>query len=122
MSVRRVVPNIASDRLDESREFYTGLLGFDVAMDLGWVVTFASPTNPTAQISVAREDASAAVHPHLTVEVVDVDAVYADAVARGLRIVHPLTDEPWDVRRFFVVDPNGVVVNVVSHRSDTSPV
>ena len=120
MSIRRVVPNIASTRFDESREFYSGLLGFEVAMDLGWVVTFASPANPTAQISVVREDASAADHPHLTVEVEDVDAVHADAVARGLRIVHPLTDEPWGVRRFFVADPNGVVVNVVSHRADTS--
>jgi hypothetical protein len=29
--------------------------------------------------------------------------------------VHPLTDEPWRVRRFFARDPNGVVVNVLSH-------
>ena len=30
-------------------------------------------------------------------------------------IVHPLTEEPWGVRRFFVRDPTGVVVNVVAH-------
>jgi len=30
--------------------------------------------------------------------------------------VYPLTDEPWGVRRFFVRDPNGVVLNVMSHR------
>ncbi len=109
------MPNIQSDRLDENREFYGDLLGFDVAMDMGWIVTFASPTNPTAQVSIIREDASAAVHPHLSVEVADVDAVDADAVARGLRVVHPLTHEPWGVRRFFVRDPHGVVVNVVGH-------
>lgn len=121
MSVRRVVPNVKSDRLDESRGFYGDLLGLDVAMDLGWIVTFASPTNPTAQVSIVREDASATVHPHLTVEVADVDAVHAAAVARGLRIAHPLTDEPWGVRRFFVVDPNGLVVNVASHRDRPAP-
>jgi len=45
--------------------------------------------------SVLREDASAPVVPQLTVEVADVDAVHAQAVRRGLAIVHPLTDEPW---------------------------
>jgi hypothetical protein len=30
--------------------------------------------------------------------------------------VYPLTDEPWGVRRFFVRDPNGMIVNVVSHK------
>ena len=116
MSVSRVVPNISSDRFDECRTFYVELLGFEVAMDMGWIMTFVSPTNPTAQISVMRSDATAPVVPQLTVEVADVDAVHAEAVRRGLEIVYPLTDESWGVRRFFVIDPNRVVLNVVSHR------
>jgi catechol 2,3-dioxygenase-like lactoylglutathione lyase family enzyme len=120
MSIRRVVPNIASDKLDECRDFYAGLLGFRVAMDMGWVMTFVSPSNPTAQVSVLREDASAPVVPQVTVEVADVDAVHAEAVRRGLEIVHPLTDEPWGVRRFFVKDPSGAVLNVASHRGDAA--
>lgn len=83
-------------------------------MDMGWIMTFVSPSNPTAQVSVVREDASAPVVPQLTVEVADVDAVHDEAVRRGLEIVHPLTDEPWGVRRFFVKDPNGVVLNAAS--------
>jgi catechol 2,3-dioxygenase-like lactoylglutathione lyase family enzyme len=120
MSIRRVVPNIASDKLDECRDFYVGLLGFQVAMDMGWIMTLVSPSNPTAQVSVLREDASAPVVPQITVEVADVDAVHAEAVRRGLEIVHPLTDEPWGMRRFFVKDPNGVVLNVASHRGDAA--
>jgi catechol 2,3-dioxygenase-like lactoylglutathione lyase family enzyme len=120
MSIRRVVPNIASDEPDACRDFYTGLLGFQVAMDLGWIVTLVSPSNPTAQLSIVRADATAPVVPQLTVEVADVDAVHAQAVRRGLGIVHPLTDEPWGVRRFFVKDPNGVVVNVASHGGDAA--
>jgi catechol 2,3-dioxygenase-like lactoylglutathione lyase family enzyme len=116
MSIRRVMPDIRSDRFDECRTFYVELLGFEVAMDMGWIMTFVSPTNPTAQISVMRSDATAPVVPQLTVEVTDVDAVHAEAVRRGLEIVYPLTDESWGVRRFFVVDPNMVVLNVVSHR------
>jgi uncharacterized glyoxalase superfamily protein PhnB len=120
MSIRRVVPNIASDKLDEGRDFYAGLLGLQVAMDMGWIVTFVSPSNPTAQVSVLRQDATAPVTAQVTVEVADVDAVHAEAVRRGLEVVHPLTDEPWGVRRFFVKDPNGVVVNVASHRGDAA--
>ena len=116
MSVSRVVPNIRSDRFDECRTFYVELLGFEVAMDMGWIMTFVSPTNPTAQISVMRSDATAPVVPQLSVEVADVNAVHAEAVRRGLEIVYPLTDESWGVRRFFVIDPNRVVLNVVSHR------
>jgi catechol 2,3-dioxygenase-like lactoylglutathione lyase family enzyme len=120
MSIRRAVPNIVSDTPDESRSFYAGLLGFQVAMDMGWIITFVSPSNPTAQVSVVREDASAPVVPQITVEVGDVDAIHAEAMRRGLDIVHPLTDEPWGVRRFFVKDPNGMVINVAAHRGDAA--
>ena len=120
MSIRRVVPDITSTRVDESREFYVGLLGFKVAMDLGGVVTFVSPTNPTAQITLMRHDGSVRVRPEVTVEVADVDAVHAEAVRRGAEVVYPLTDEPWGVRRFFLRDPNGVVLNVMCHRASAT--
>jgi predicted enzyme related to lactoylglutathione lyase len=118
MTIRRIVPDILSRNLEASRDFYTDVVGLEVAMDLGFVVTLTSPDNPTAQISLLRDDQSAAVVPQISIEVADVDAVHARAVARGLDIVYPLTDEPWGVRRFFVVDPNGVVLNVLSHRSE----
>ena len=35
------------------------------------------------------------------------------------RLVYPLTNEPWGVRRFFVTDPNGIVINVMSHIGGT---
>jgi uncharacterized glyoxalase superfamily protein PhnB len=50
----------------------------------------------------------------------DVDAVHAEAVRRGVELVHPLTEEPWGVRRFFVKDPNGVVLNLASHGGDAA--
>jgi catechol 2,3-dioxygenase-like lactoylglutathione lyase family enzyme len=115
MSIRRVVPDIRSSHLDESRSFYVDFLGLKVAMDMGFIITFVSPGNPTAQISVMRDDGGSAVLPHVTVEVEDVDVVHARAVERHLEIVYPLTDEPWGVRRFFVVDPNGMILNVMSH-------
>ena len=84
-------------------------------MDLGWVMTFVSPSNPTAQITLQRADASTGIQPQLSIEVDNVDEVHTKAVERGLNILYPLTTEPWGVRRFFVADPNGVVINVLSH-------
>jgi catechol 2,3-dioxygenase-like lactoylglutathione lyase family enzyme len=116
VSIRRVVPNIQTERSDESREFWSGLLGFRLGMDQGWIQTFVSPSNPTAQVSIIRADQSAPVVAAISVEVGDVDRIHAEAERRGLEIVHPLTDEPWGVRRFFVRAPDGTVVNIAAHR------
>jgi predicted enzyme related to lactoylglutathione lyase len=117
MSIRRIVPNIQTERMDESREFYTEFLGLVVGMDMDWIVTLVSPANATAQVSLIRGPAAAAPQAglSLSIEVPDVDAAHAKAVARGVPIVYPLTTEPWGVRRFHVTDPNGVVINIMSH-------
>lgn len=114
MSIRRVMPDIRSTALAESRDFY-GLLGFEEVMNLGWVMTLASSSNPTAQVTFMSEDETAPVVPDMSVEVDDVDTVYEAVRASGAEIVHALQDEEWGVRRFFVRDPNGRVVNVLSH-------
>ncbi|MFI6768889.1 VOC family protein [Streptomyces sp. NPDC050355] len=122
MSVRRVVPDIHTDALEENRTFY-GLLGLEEVMNQGWVMTLASPTNPTAQLTFMTEDRTAPVTPDMSIEVEDVDAAYAAVLAAGAEIVHPLQDEEWGVRRFFTKDPNGRIVNVLGHatpRRDTT--
>ena len=48
----------------------------------------------------------------------DVDEAYAEAQRRGYEIVHPLTEEAWGIRRFFVRAPDGNVINIVSHTDD----
>ncbi|WP_306358156.1 MULTISPECIES: VOC family protein [unclassified Nocardia] len=114
MRIRRTVPDIRTTDMAASRAFYREL-GFEEVMDLGWVVTLASPDNPTAQVLLIGPDAEGP-QPDMSVEVDDVDAAHAAMVAAGADIVYALRDEPWGVRRFFVRDPNGTVVNVVGHR------
>ncbi|WP_210590967.1 VOC family protein [Streptomyces sp. GESEQ-35] len=119
MTIRRIVSNVqvaSEESMGSSRDFY-GLLGFEEVMDMGWAVTLASPANPTAQISFFTEERTAPVVPDLSVEVEDVDSVYAQVNASGAEIVRELRDEEWGVRRFFVRDPIGRVVNVLSHRA-----
>jgi catechol 2,3-dioxygenase-like lactoylglutathione lyase family enzyme len=115
VAVNRAVPNIKSERPAETRDFFVNLLGFEVAMDMGWVVTLASPTNPSAQVTIIGNDDPAA--PGISVEVTDVDAVHAKAVEQGLEIAYPLRDEEWGVRRFMLREPSGMTVNILSHRS-----
>jgi catechol 2,3-dioxygenase-like lactoylglutathione lyase family enzyme len=108
------VPNIRSDRPAETRDFFAQLLGFEVAMDLGWVATVAPPTNPSAQVTIIGNDDPAA--PGISIEVSDVDAIHARAAEQGLQIVYPVRDEPWGVRRFMLREPSGTIVNILSHR------
>jgi catechol 2,3-dioxygenase-like lactoylglutathione lyase family enzyme len=115
VTVSRAVPNIRSNRPAETRDFFVNLLGFEVAMDMGWVTTVASPTNPSAQVTIVGDDDMAA--PGISIEVADVDAVHAKAVDAGFEIAYPLRDEEWGVRRFMLREPSGTIVNVLSHRS-----
>jgi uncharacterized glyoxalase superfamily protein PhnB len=114
VTISRAVPNIKSGRPAETRDFFVDLLGFEVAMDIGWVVTLASPSNPSVQVNIIGNDDPAA--PGISVEVADVDAVHAKAVEQGLEIAYPLRDEQWGVRRFMLREPSGMTVNVLSHR------
>ena len=108
------MPNIRSDRPAETRDFFVDLLGFEVAMDMGWIVTVASPSNPSVQVAaIGNRDMAA---PGISVEVTDVDEVHERAVEQGYEIAYPLRDEDWGVRRFMLREPSGTLVNVLSHR------
>src|SRR5262249_1618786 len=79
MTIHCVVPDISSAVLGQSRQFYQRL-GLVEVMNLGWVITLASPSHPTAQVTLMGPDATAAIQPDVTIEVDDVDAV-----ASGIR-------------------------------------
>jgi catechol 2,3-dioxygenase-like lactoylglutathione lyase family enzyme len=115
MPVRRIVANIAAADPARARDFYEGLLGLRVVMDHGWIVTFAAETAVVPQLSIASEGGSGTAVPDLSIEVDDVDEVYRRAVAANLEIAYGIVDEPWGVRRFYVRDPFGRLVNILSH-------
>ena len=116
MTIRRIVANVAAQSVAEVSNFYAGLFGLKIVMDHGWIVTLASDEMAVTQISVASEGGSGTPVPDISIEVDDVDSVYARAKAGGHQIAYDLTDEPWGVRRFYVRDPTGKLLNVLSHR------
>jgi catechol 2,3-dioxygenase-like lactoylglutathione lyase family enzyme len=118
MSVTRIVPYLESDSFDAIKDFYVGVLGLTVAMELGDdFLGLGSPANSSAQIVVSAPGVEQPL-PRMGIDVGDaaaVDAAHAEAVRRGLEVVYPVTDEPWGIRRFFVKDPSGTVVSVLAH-------
>ena len=116
MTVRRIVANVAAQSVAEVGKFYADLFGLEVVMDHGWIITLASGEKAVTQLSVASEGGSGTPVPDISIEVDDVDSVYARAKAAGHQIAYDLTDEPWGVRRFYVRDPTGKLLNVLAHR------
>jgi len=114
--VTDIVSNLSVPDLGSSQEFYRDYLGLSVeAFNLGWVANLQTPDGRAA-VQLVTRDATAPVDSRLSAHVGDeVEEAYAEAQRRGLQIVHPLTQEPWGVRRFFVQAPDGTVVNIVSH-------
>ncbi len=119
MGVQRVVPDLLTPSLADAKGFYGRVLGLEAVMDHGWIVTWRT-WSAGVQISLMTHDETAPVVPTVSVQVDDVDAAHEAAVREGAEIVHPLTDQPWGVRRFFVRDPDGNVVNVLSHHQPSS--
>jgi catechol 2,3-dioxygenase-like lactoylglutathione lyase family enzyme len=116
VKVKRIVADIAARDPGAARAFYEDLLGLDVLMDLGWIATFGSREKMTVQISFAREGGSGAPTPDLSIEVDDLDAALRRMKGAGIPIEYGPADEPWGVRRFFVRDPFGKLVNILEHQ------
>ncbi|AWW29135.1 glyoxalase [Echinicola strongylocentroti] len=120
VGIRRIVPNIYSDQVEASKVFFVEFLGMELAMDLGWVVTFVSTENPTAQINLFKHEGGVPVNNEavfMSVEVSDIDMMYQRAKDMNYPIIYDIRDESWGVRRFFVKEPSGSTINLLSHVS-----
>ncbi len=119
MNIVRTIPDIRSLNMPASREFYAGLLGFEVAMEHAGMVIFASATQPKQQVTLNADAADAMpLPPGFAVDVgypESVNEIHARAVARGCVIIEPLEDKEIGIRRFSLLDPNGTRVTVVAH-------
>jgi catechol 2,3-dioxygenase-like lactoylglutathione lyase family enzyme len=115
MKVRRIVANIRVEDISAARRFYGDLLDLDVLMDHGWITTYGSREQMTVQISVATQGGSDTPVPDLSIEVDDVDAALERMREAGIAIEYGPADEPWGVRRFYVRDPFGKLVNILAH-------
>ena len=115
MKVNRIVANIATQDVEAAQRFYRDVLGLDLLMDMGWIATYGSDEAMKLQISFMSQGGSDTPVPDLSIEVDDVETALLKMRGAGIPIEYGPADEPWGVRRFFVRDPFGKLVNVLSH-------
>ena len=68
MQVKRIIANIRTEDPTLADRFYRDILGLELAMDHGWIRTYASLSHMTVQVSVAQEGGSGTDVPDLSVE------------------------------------------------------
>ncbi|MGX7680580.1 VOC family protein [Jatrophihabitans sp. DSM 45814] len=116
MHATSIMTNLRVSDIEAAKSFYTDYLGLSTEeFNMGWVARYASPTTRAA-VQLVTRDASAPEDSVVSIHTDDVEGAYEEALRLGYEIVHPLTDEPWGVRRFFVRAPDGNVLNIVNHR------
>lgn len=115
MRVKRIVANISGQTLKDAEQFYGKIFGLELLMDHGWIVTYGSQQTMSIQLSIATGGGSGTPVPDLSIEVDDVDEALALITEAGFVIEYGPADEPWGVRRFYVRDPFGKLINVLSH-------
>jgi catechol 2,3-dioxygenase-like lactoylglutathione lyase family enzyme len=114
MGVRRIMPYHESRDFDATRGFYVRVLKLEEGSFGGGYIGFGAGQ---AQVVFAPPG----IQPELPDMGIDVgsraavDAAHAEAMRGGYEVVYGPADEPWGVRRFFVRDPNGVVISVLAH-------
>lgn len=115
---------ILTEKLAESKAFYTDLLGFGVSFENEFYIllhtpnqqaeiSFLLPNHPTQQPFFHQPFDGHGVF--LTIEVDDVDSFYADIKDKGVDIKVEMRDEPWGDRHFAIEDPNGVGIDIVKY-------
>ncbi len=116
MRATRVFANLRVTDIEAAKGFYTEYLGLSTEeFNMGWVARYSSPDG-RANVQLVTRDATAPEDSVISVPTDDVEGAYEEAQRLGYEIVHPITTEPWGVRRFFVRAPDGNVINIVDHR------
>ena len=124
MKILRIVPNMSSERFEASRDFYMDLFDMVVSVEHGsWYLQLMAPEDrslnvgflqPGNEFFAGRTAPPGEYSIVLTVQVDDVDEAYSRAQGRGAEILLHIRDEDYGQRHFIVVDPNGLLLNVMS--------
>jgi len=115
LKVKRIVCNIETAEPAAAQSFYQDVLGLDLRMDHGWIATYGTTERMEIQVSFASEGGAHTPVPALSVEVDDLDAALERVRHAGIPVEYGPAEEPWGVRRFFVRDPFGKLINILSH-------
>jgi catechol 2,3-dioxygenase-like lactoylglutathione lyase family enzyme len=121
---------IITQKLAESKAFYTNVLGFGISFENEFYLLLHTPDH-SAELSFLLPD-----HPsqqplfqpaftgqgvYLTIEVDNVDALYKTIKAKSIPIKIDIRNELWGDRHFAIEDPNGVGIDIVRYAAPQKP-
>ncbi len=126
----RLNAGILTEKLEETKFFYTGILEFSVKFENEFYlllqtpnkkdcISFLLPNHPTQQPFFHKSFKGEGMY--LTIEVDDVDAFYTGIINKGKEIKVRLRDEPWGERHFAIEDPNGIGIDIVEYTAPDHP-
>ena len=115
---------IITEKLAESKAFYTQVLQFGVTFENDFYlllhtpnqeaeISFLLPNHPSQQPLFQKPFTQQGVY--LTIEVENVDEYYHRLKEQGVPITIALREEPWGDRHFAITDPNGIGIDIVTY-------
>lgn len=115
---------IITEKLQETKKFYTEVLGFGVSFENEFYLLLHTP-NQSAEISFLKpnhpsqkpifQSAFSGKGVYLTLEVDNVNEVYKQLNNKGIPKEIEIRDEPWGDRHFAILDPNGIGIDIVTY-------
>ena len=115
---------IITEKLAESKAFYTQVLQFGVTFENDFYlllhtpnqeaeISFLLPNHPSQQPLFQKPFTQQGVY--LTIEVENVDEYYLKLKEQGVAIAIDLREEPWGDHHFAIIDPNGIGIDIVTY-------
>lgn len=129
MKKMKLNAGIITDKLQESKDFYSSILHFGITFENDFYLLMHTP-DKTSEISFLLPDHPSQqelFHPmfngkgiYLTIEVDNIDEVYQEIKRGGTPIEVDLREEPWGDKHFAIKDPNGVGIDIVKYSPITN--
>lgn len=122
--VMKLNAGIITEKLAETKKFYTEVLDFGVTFENEFYlllhtpnksseISFLLPNHPSQQSLFQKPFKGEGMY--LTIEVDDVDALYQTLKKKGVAIKIDIRNEPWGDRHFAIQDPNGIGIDLVKY-------
>ena len=115
---------IITEKMAETKTFYTKILGFGVTFENEFYlllhtpnkeaeISFLLPNHPSQQPIFQKKFNGQGMY--LTIEVDDVDKIYAEMKKKKVDIKIDIRNEEWGDRHFAIQDPNGIGIDIVKY-------
>lgn len=126
ISSMKMNAGIITNKIEETKEFYTKNLGFGITFENEFYLllhtpnkqaelSFLLPNHPSQQPLFQKPFSGEGMY--LTIEVENVDEIYKEFKEKSIEICIDIRDEPWGDRHFAIIDPNGIGIDIVTYTS-----